>query len=141
MSKSGSGYFSGTSGEGKALIQEVKLRGDSISEKDVVGITKCSDGRIIWLEKGHLGDRPSGLAHILDAHQSNFNDRGIATEDIADFVLSAVAKGTVVGYQGKGTGRPIYEVTYNGKTQRVAVTVGSNGYIVGANPKKGDKGK
>jgi len=139
MSKSDSGYFSGTSGEGKALIEEVKLHGYSISENDVIGITKCSDGRIIWLEKGHLGDKPSGLAHIVDAHQSNFNDRGIATADIADFVLTAVAKGTIVGYQGKGTGRPIYEVTYNGSSQRVAVTVGSNGYIVGANPRKGDK--
>ena len=45
---------------------------------------------------------------------------------------------TVVHYQGKGTGRPIYEVNYKGSTQRVAVTVGSNGYIVGANPQKGD---
>ena len=139
MSKSNSGYFSGTSGEGKALIQEVKLNGNNISENDVIGITRCSDGRIVWLEKGHLGDKPSGLAHILDAHQSNFNDIGIATEDIADFILTAVAKGTIVGYQGKGTGRPIYEVTYNDSLQRVAVTVGSNGYIVGANPKKGDK--
>ena len=139
MSKSNSGYFSGTSGEGKALIQEVKLHGDKISEDDVIGITKCSNGKIIWLEKGRLDGKPSGLAHILDAHQSHFNERGIATADIADFVLTAVAKGTIIGYQGKGTGRPIYEVTYNGSTHRVAVTVGSNGYIVGANPKKGDK--
>ena len=139
MSKGNSGYFPGTSGEGKALIQEVKLHGGSISEDDVIGITQCPDGKIVWLEKGHLDGKPSGLAHILDAHQSNFNDKGIATADIADFVLTAVAKGTIIGYQGKGTGRPIYEVTYNGLTHRVAVTVGSNGYIVGANPKKGVK--
>ena len=31
--------------------------------------------------------------------------------------------------------RPIYEFTYNGTRQRVAITVSNNGYIVGANPR------
>lgn len=55
-------------------------------------------------------------------------------EDIPDFILQALSEGKVIGYQGKGTGRPIYEITYKGKNQKVAITVGSNGYIVGANP-------
>ena len=135
MSKGNSGYFSGTSGEGKALIAEVQANGDKINPSDVIGIMKNKDGKIVWLEKGHLGNNPSGLAHILDAHESNFNDKGIKTSDIPDFILSAVSEGKIVGYQGKGTGRPIYEIEYNGETQLVAVTVGSNGYIVGAYPK------
>lgn len=135
MSKGGSGYFSGTSGEGKALIQEVQQKGLKITPDEVIGITKDKSGKIIWLEKGHLDGKPSGLAHIVQEHESNFNDKGIQTSDIADFVLSAVGRGTIIGYQGKGTGRPIYEVTYNGETYHVAVTVGSNGYIVGANPR------
>ena len=40
-----------------------------------------------------------------------------------------------MGYQGRGTGRPIYEFVYNGEVRQVAITVGSNGFIVGANPK------
>lgn len=32
-----------------------------------------------------------------------------------------------------GTGRPIYETMINGKKYNIAVTVGNNGYIVGAN--------
>lgn len=135
MSKPDSGYFSGTSGAGKALIQEVEARGDKINADEVIGITKDASGRIIWLEKGHLNGKPSGLAHILDAHESNFNDKGIASSDIADFVLTAVAKGKIIGYQGKGTGRPVYEITYKGTTYKVAVTTGANGYIVGANPR------
>ena len=135
MSKGNSGYFSGTSGEGKALIAEVQANGDKINPSDVIGIMKNKDGKIVWLEKGHLGNNPSGLAHILDAHESNFNDKGIKTCDIPDFILSAVSEGKIIGYQGKGTGRPIYEIEYNGETQLVAVTVGSNGYIVGANPR------
>ena len=63
--------------------------------------TKDSSGKIIWLEKGHLGGKPSGLAHIMDAHEPNFNAKGIASTDISDFVLTAVSKGSIVGYQGK----------------------------------------
>lgn len=135
MSKSDSGYFTGTSGEGRALIDEVQAHDDKINPDEVIGITKDSSGRIIWLEKGHLGGKPSGLAHIIDAHEANFNAKGIASADISDFILTAVAKGNIIGYQGKGTGRPIYEVEYHGKTYQVAVTVGDNGYIVGANPR------
>jgi len=135
MSKGNSGYFSGTSGEGKALIDEVVANGDRINPKDVIGIAKTDSGQIVWLEKGHLGRSPSGLAHILDAHETNFNTKGIKSKDIPDFVLTAASKGKIVGYQGKGTGRPIYEITYNGQNYRVAITIGSNGYIVGANPK------
>ena len=39
---------------------------------------------------------------------------------------------SVLGEGGQGK---IYKVTYNGKEYKVAVTVGSNGYIVGANPR------
>lgn len=30
---------------------------------------------------------------------------------------------------------PLYEVIYNGTKQRVAISIGENGFIVGANPK------
>ena len=40
----------------------------------------------------------------------------------------------MVGYQGKGSHpREVYEYHYGGKKYLIAVTVGSNGYIVGAN--------
>lgn len=38
-------------------------------------------------------------------------------------------------FTGRGTGRPIYEFTYNGELHNVAITVGNNGFVVGANPK------
>ncbi|WP_445448395.1 hypothetical protein [Enterococcus faecalis] len=54
--------------------------------------------------------------------------------DIPDYLINALDKGTIVGYQGRGTGRPIYEFIYQGEKKRVAITVGNNGFIVGANP-------
>ena len=134
MSKGNSGCFSGTSGEGKSLIAEVEARGDKITSEEVIGITKKANGDIVWLENGHLGKKPSGLKHILDVHGGQFVRKGVSSSDIPDLVLTAVSKGEIIGYQGKGTGRPIYKVTYDGKEYKIAVTVGSNGYIVGANP-------
>lgn len=49
--------------------------------------------------------------------------------------MAAVTKGIFRGYQGTiEPRREIYEVIFNGQTQYIAVTVGDNGYIVGANP-------
>ena len=136
MSKGASGLFSGTKGSKAALISKLKSQNIKFSEKDVVFITRDKTGQIVWLEKGRLAKNPSGLAHIIDAHESDFNRKGIASSDIPDLIIAAVSKGEVVGYQGKGTGRPIYKVTYNGKEHKIAITIGSNGYIVGANPSK-----
>lgn len=47
--------------------------------------------------------------------------------------MKAVTDGKIVGYQGSGTGHPIYETVINGKKYNLAVSVGDNGYIVGAN--------
>ena len=74
--------------------------------------------------------------YIVDRHGHEFNGRGISNDDIPNYVLEAVHQGNVVGTQGKRTPpRAIYEFTYNGETHRVAVQVGSNGYIVSANLK------
>jgi filamentous hemagglutinin len=53
---------------------------------------------------------------------------------IPDLVIGAVSEGTVVGWQGASKSRPIYEVSFRGRQVKVAVTVSSNGFIVGANP-------
>lgn len=133
MSKGSSHLFSGTSGEGKALIDEVIASGDKISPDKVVLITRDPTGKIVWLEEGNSS---SGLQHIIDRHGHEFNGKGIANSDIPDYVLEAVYQGNIVGTQGKrNPPRTVYEFVYNGQTQRIAIQVGSNGYIVGANPK------
>ena len=132
MSKGSSHLFSGTSGAGRALIDEVIANGEKITPANVVMITRDPTEKIIWLETGN--DR-SGLKHIIDAHGKEFNGKGIANADIPDFILEAVYQGNVVGTQGKRNPRTIYEFIYNGVTKRIAVQVSVNGYIVSANPK------
>ena len=55
--------------------------------------------------------------------------RGVLV-NIPKFIMQAILTGRKVGMQGS---RPIYETTFNGTTHRVAVTVGNNGFVVGAN--------
>ena len=133
MSKGSSHLFSGTSGEGKALIDEVIANGEKISPDKVVLITRDPTGKPVWLEEGNSS---SGLQHIIDRHGHEFNGRGISDSEIPDYVLEALYQGNIVGTQGKRTPpRTIYEFIYNGQTQRIAIQVGSNGYIVSANPR------
>ena len=133
MSKGDSHLFSGTSGEGRALIDEVIANGDKISPNKVVMITRDPSDKIVWLE---TGNDASGLQHIIKEHGSQFNGKGISNENIPNYVLEAVYQGNIVGTQGKKSPpRTVYEFTYNEKKQRIAVQVSNNGYIVGANPK------
>ena len=123
---------SAPSGSAGSLISEAQAQGLNISPDKVVGITKDPDGKIVWLETGSGGSRGSGLAHIIEEHGKQFNGRGISNSELPEYLLQAVHTGKVVGMQGS---RPIYEFTYNGTRQRVAITVSDNGYIVGANPR------
>lgn len=76
----------------------------------------------------------SGLNHIIGAHADDFARIGISEAEIPDFVFLATTSGRNVGTQGAGSGRPIFEFVYAGRVRRVAVTIGDNGFIVGANP-------
>lgn len=44
-------------------------------------------------------------------HADDFAKRGIYADQIPDLVMTAVERGRIVGYQGKGMGRPIYDLT------------------------------
>lgn len=106
--------------------QEVKYNSDNI-----IDVRKLPNGRTVFLE---TGNSKAGLEHITSRHSTDFANKGILENQIPNAVFTALEKGKIVGYQGKGNGRPIYEYNFNGTTQRMAITVGDNGFIVGANP-------
>lgn len=152
MSKGNSGLFVGTKGDKQAnqtskpllnknlskeqneLIQEVIDKGFKISPEKVLGIGKMTDGKIVWIEEGKLGEKASGLAHIWEKRGSDFTARGISKEEIPEFIINAVTIGTKLGIQGNQKApRDVFEYNYKGVRMLLAVSISSNGYIVGAN--------
>lgn len=114
----------------KSLFKEMTTQGIKFTPENVVGAAKDNSGKIIFLEKGNS---KSGLQHIVKEHGSQFAQIGVSEARIPDVVMKAVTDGKIFGYQDTGTGRPIYETMIDGKKYNIAVTVGNNGYVVGAN--------
>ena len=115
------------SGLNSNLLDELANSGVKYNPEDIVAITKTADGKLVWLENG---TDTAGLNHIITEHADDFLNKGITQEQIPDYVMNALENGKIVGYQGRGTGRPIYEFTYNGEIHKVAITVGNNGFMV-----------
>jgi len=114
------------------LFKELENGGVKFSKEDTLFITRDKTGQIVWLENGNLS---AGLNHIIEEHGSQFDGKGVSNDEIPIYIMEAVSQGNVVGYQGKKNPRTIYEFIYKGRKQRVAITIGPNGFIVGANPK------
>lgn len=115
-----------------ALLEEMKANGVKFSPENVVATGRGQSGQVVFLE---TGNSKAGLQHITEEHGSQFAQMGVSEAQIPSVVMKAVTEGKLIGYQGSGMGRPIYETVINGQNQRIAVTVGSNGFIVGANPR------
>ena len=111
----------------KALIQELKEKGVKFTEENLMWLFKNKDGKIIFLEKGK---NSGGFQHILK-HKEEFLDKGIFEEDLAEFIMESLKNGKIVGKEGS---RFVYEYIYKGIKQTTAITVSSNGFVVGANP-------
>ncbi|MDQ3405843.1 MAG: hypothetical protein M3548_21020 [Actinomycetota bacterium] len=114
----------------RELVAQVQRRGDKISPEKMVRISKDTTGKLVWLE---LGDENAGLTHLHgDKRLAEFERAGIGKDEIVDVVFSALERKTPIGVTGRD--RPVYEIVRRGQLMRIAVSVGSNGFIVGANP-------
>lgn len=103
---------------------------------NIVRIGRDGNGQVVWLESGGANrnsGRAAGLDHIAVEHGAEFAAAGIPADELPDFLMRARLEGDVIGSAKKNdAGRPIYELEYNDRTYRVAITDG-DGFIVGAN--------
>ncbi|MGO7654341.1 hemagglutinin repeat-containing protein [Rhizobium ruizarguesonis] len=111
------------------LIDELIGKGVKVAPQSVIEVQRVN-GKTIWLE---TGSSTAGLRHIVGEHGAEFAQRGFSELEIPNVLFAALQQNNVVGYQGRGAGRPIYEFDYRGQIYRLAITVGNNGFIVGAN--------
>ena len=79
--------------------------------------------------------------HIENAHGADFNKKGISNDKIPDLLLELLKRGVDTGKkQGRHkNARPIFEVNFEGKILKVAITISENGFLVGANPCSSEK--
>ena len=119
------------------LMKELEESGEKYSGKDVIFVVKQQNGKLAWLEEGNDG---AGWKHIRK-HIKDFTEQGIDEDSIVDLLREAILRGKMIGYQKteNKTPREVYELEFNGKTIRIAITISDNGFIVGANPIKKEK--
>jgi len=120
------------------LMRELEDSGEKYTEKDVIFVVKQQNGKLAWLEEGNDG---AGWKHIKLKHAKQFEDVGIDEDSIVDLLREAILRGKMIGYQKtkNKTPREVYELEFNGKTIKIAITISDNGFIVGANPIKKEK--
>ena len=127
-----SGIVSGGAPTTQSLIDELAKNGVKYTPEDIVAIGKNPSGEVVFLENGTA---QSGLQHIVEGHAADFAAKGIPEAQIPEAVMKAATEGNSVGIVGSGpNARTIYEIDFNGNTQRIAVGKASNGYIVTAHP-------
>ncbi|WP_313055874.1 hypothetical protein [Pseudomonas lopnurensis] len=102
--------------------------GTKISPESLIDIRKLPDGRTVWLE---TGSDAAGLQHIYKRHEVDFANKGILRDDVPTIVMNALEHGKVVGTNGSAN---VYRITHNGVEKNIAIGVGSNGFVVRANP-------
>lgn len=102
--------------------------GTKITPERVVDIRKLPDARTVWLE---TGSDAAGLQHIYKRHEVDFVNKGILRDEIPTVVMDALERGKIVGTNGSAN---VYRITHNGIEHNIAIGVGSNGFVVRANP-------
>ncbi|AHI55594.1 hypothetical protein ACP0AK_03295 [Listeria ivanovii] len=99
----------------KKLLNELAASGVKHNPKDIIMITKNTDGK-------------SGLKHIIDGHAVDFDARGI--QDIPSFLNETLKMNPIK--TGIGKNGPYANYQINGEKYRVAY--GTNGFIVSFYP-------
>ncbi len=110
----------------ETLLAELGQRQD-VNFQQVLEAGRMANGQLVWLEKGN---QKAGWEHIA-LKLDQFERRGISPEELPKFLLAALTQGHQIGLQGT---RPVYELWWNQELHYVSITVGHNGFIVGANP-------
>lgn len=112
-------------------VAELTAANTKFTPSALVATGRTPNGQVVFME---TGNSRAGLQHIVERHAGDFAKIGVSESQIPSVVMRAVTEGRIVGYQGTGQGRGVYEIQLNDSNQRIAVTVGNNGFIVGANP-------
>ena len=137
------------SDKGKRLVHQMMAQSVRMNIPDVLAIWEIGQERcnsfpglkssVVWMEKGN--DK-AGYQHMLN-HAHEFRMLGINETELGEVAKAATTIGDVVGSQGGktrvGPGRPVLLLIYKDTPLAVAISIGSNGFLVGMNRQDFDK--
>ena len=117
------------------LINKLEAKRIKFDAEAILEIDQYQGGDVFFLERGNA---KAGYKHVLD-HAEDFKNKGVSVAKLPKFLMFALKQNEQVATQGakKNRGRPVYKGTLFGAKNAsvdVAISVGSNGFIVGANP-------
>ena len=129
----------GGDAEFDALVREALDKGIKMSAREVHRIWHLPEIRTILPEVQHgicwieNGSATSGYQHMIK-HAEEFEDAGIDKEQLKELAEAATKVGKDHGPQNKKRpGRVILSLWFRGQPIAVAISVGTNGYVVGMN--------
>ena len=134
--------------EWKELIKLAAKSDVKMSVGSIVRIWQIDQNRpipglekhILWVEDNLP---TAGYQHMLN-HADEFEQIGITKDQLSEVAEAATTVGIPGGQQGKKgkrLGRPIFGLFFYGEPLAVAVSVGSNGFVVGMNRSSWEKFK
>lgn len=107
------------------LMKELAESGVKYNPDDVIMLAKTKDGKLLWLE---TGNEKTGLRHIIERHNVNFQERGVY--DIPEFLERMLEMDPIkTGSNARG-----YYANYVVDGKEYKIIYGSNGYIVSFYP-------
>ena len=112
----------------KCNIEFLKNSKVKFNENEVIFVIKDKNNKPIWLETGNSS---AGLKHIIKEHDEEFLANGIKDDEIRIILHKALTEGEIIRVQGKN--RNVYKVVYNLREYKIAISISSNDFIVGAN--------
>lgn len=131
----------------KQLITTLFHKKVQSTPENIVDICEIAVGKIpgvnseiVWMEQGIHNPKDQGghgLIHIKARHLQQFEDKGIAANQIPGLAMAATSAGWLVATKGKrGSQSPtcIYVLKFNGEDIAVVILVANNGYIVTMHP-------
>ncbi len=107
------------------LLEEANVK---FNKKNLIFVYESSDKRLIWFEKG---DIDSGLIHILNQHQDDFENIGVKAIEVPKYLHDVISKGKIIETNQK-SGRNYIVFQY--EENKILMAIGTNGYIVSAYP-------
>lgn len=81
------------------------------------------------------GNNTAGLKHILNRHGKEFLNKGFTPQSLSEYVVKLALTEIPVGHlkTNNPIPRAVYKAKIGNSVEYIAITIGSNGFIVGIN--------